>query len=100
MLKVVTAAALISVLFALPSEASANVYRIPGTVTSVDGDAKTFAGRWKSGERTYKVTGKTAFWIGQHKAAFADLKVGETIQVWAHVADLDLIADRVVIKPQ
>lgn len=73
---------------------------VGGTVTGVNDAGKSFNCHWQTRDWSYQTTPKTAFLVGKKNASFADLKVGDTVQVKYHVAGKDRIADRVIITAQ
>jgi hypothetical protein len=68
-----------------------------GNITSIDDAAMAFSSNWKKKDATYKTTDMTIFRANKKKAAFSDLKVGQTVNVKFHLDGQDRIADRVVV---
>jgi PDZ domain-containing secreted protein len=75
--------------------------RVGGVVTAVDDSAKTFTCHWKAGDRIFKTTDKTTYWIGGKQATWADVKVGAEVTVTSRRdVDKGIVADKVEItKP-
>jgi hypothetical protein len=69
-----------------------------GTVTTVNGPAGTFSASWSGGERIFKVTSQTTFWIGKKRVSIAELRPGTTVIIRAHEDGADRVADRVLIQ--
>jgi hypothetical protein len=70
-----------------------------GIVSAVDDGAKSFTCHWKKGDRIFKTTDKTTYWIGEKQAAWADVKVGAEVTVTSHRDAKGIMADKVEIKP-
>lgn len=71
-----------------------------GTITAVNDAGRSFNCHWQTADWSYQTNAKTTFRVGTKNASFADLKIGDTVQVKYHVAGKDRIADRVVITAQ
>lgn len=76
-----------------------------GVITAVDEKGKSFSCHWKAKDGkttdwTYLTNEKTAFELNSKKAMFADLKVGEKVQVKFHRVEKDRVADAVTITAQ
>ena len=69
-----------------------------GKIISVDPAAKTFICQWGGEDRLYKTTDKTVFRVGTKNATWADLKLGERVNILYRMADKERIAERVVIE--
>ena len=90
-------------LAATPASAAIAAYhgtpRGGGTVTAIDGGARTFTAVRRGRSSTYQTTDKTRFLVGGAQAAWSDLKVGARVQVRWHRAGNERIADIVGIRP-
>jgi hypothetical protein len=85
-----------------PAEAATTAYhgtpRGGGTVTAIDGGARTFTAVRRGRASTYHTTDKTRFLVGGSNASWWDLKVGSSVQVrWHRVRD-QRVADIVAIR--
>jgi len=90
-------AAMLTAAFVAPANADFFGVKTGGAIIAVDAAGKSFTCHWKTHDWTYRTTGKTVFRLGKKKAAFADLKIGETIAVTYHTVKHRRVADRVVI---
>jgi hypothetical protein len=72
--------------------------RKTGTIVALDGAAKTFVCRWGGEDRAYKTTDKTVFRVGSKSGAWADLKMGERVNILYRMVGGDRVADRVVVE--
>ena|SRR5579863_2183119 len=87
----------IAILLALMLTGSAFAARM-GTVTAVNGTAGTFSASWSGGEKVFKVTSQTTFWIGKRQVSMSELRPGTTVIIRAHEEGSDRVADRVLIQ--
>jgi hypothetical protein len=82
---------------ASPQEPGADHIQL-GTLTAIDAANMTIACHWKTGDWTYEVPSSATVLKGHDNAAFADLQVGQTVQVLFHLNGKREIANLVVIE--
>lgn len=68
-----------------------------GKVSAVSDASKTFTLKWKTKESSYRTSAETTYLIGEKKATWSDLKVGDEVTVTYHLDGKDRVADKVSI---